>query len=234
MFHRTWEWIKTHPLMLAGIFGGFVILYLIYKVAGGGSSDGTTVNYSQAGPSDATVQAGAAVSIAQLQGQAAATQTQAQLAAEQNSNATAVSIATLQAQVANYQVEQQANVQSLGITEQAAIQQAGITSQQAITLGGYATQAQIASVNADVQKTKINAIENIYDAPYQLQEAQLTALGPGGLADVIHWANSVKNSYVNIGGISAGRNSPQSTSGNAIAAAAGSAVQGIGAMLAFL
>lgn len=229
MFHKTWEWIKSHPLLLAGIFGGFVVLYLIYKVAGGGSSGGDVV-YQQSGPSDAAVQAGAALSVAQLQAGAASQQTSAQLSAVQNNNATAVSIAGIQARVANYQVEQSANVQSLGIQAQEAIQQAGITSQQAITLGGYATQAQIASINANVETTKINAIKDVYNAPYDLQEAQLTALGPGGLAATLHWANTVKNAYVNVGGITAGRNTPQSNTGGAIAGA----LSGVASIIGFL
>lgn len=225
IFHNAWDWIKKHPLIVVAVIGILFILYLVSTVSSGGT---TTVTDSQ--PSDAAVQAGAAVQIAQLQAQSGSDQLNAALSAQQSNNAASITYAGIQAQVANYQTEQSANVQTIGIQAQENVSTQGIQSQQAIALANDATQVQLQQITASTQQSQIAGIVSIYNAPYNLQEAQLTALGPGGLSTAIQTAQDVKNAYLNIGGIQAGRNTNSGGSASA-ASSIGSAISGIGTAL---
>jgi hypothetical protein len=226
MFDKVWEWIKGHPILVALIAGALVILYLV----SGSSSNAASASGGQSGPSDAAVNAAAGVQIAQIQAQAQGAQLQAGLAAANENNAANLTLASIQAQVANYQVEQAANVQIAGINAAQAVQTAGLQTQQTVALANDATQAQIASLSAATDQARIKAVVDISNAPYAVQMAQINALGPGGLASIINHAEGTKNSFVSIGGITAGRNTPPSQLGG-VANAVGSLGSAIAAII---
>jgi hypothetical protein len=205
---KAWEWIKSHPVYVIGGLGVLVLFYVLYSA---GSSTSTGAATSATGPTDAEVNAAAAVQTAQIQSKEANDQLTAQLSAQQNNNATQLAIANVAASVQNNTTSAQSAVSLAGISAQQQVQTAGITSQQIIALANDATQAQLASTAADVQKTQIGAVVSIANAPYDAQTAEVQALGPGGLTSVLKGAEGTKNAYVNIGGISAGRNTPASS-----------------------
>jgi hypothetical protein len=150
VFEHPIQSIKEHPYVAAGAVAGVVLLYVVYKAAGGGSSGAVaTVGGS---PSDAAIQAGAAVQIAQIQGAQSSSNLQAQLAGHEYDTAATVTIAGLNADVAKYQTEQQANVQQAGIAAQEHISDTSLQTQQIISVAQLATQSQIASyANQTVQ-----------------------------------------------------------------------------------
>lgn len=220
---EAWDWIKAHPVI---VIGGLGVIVLFYLLSNSGSSSGDSAA-AAGGPSDAEVNAGAQVNIAQLQAQAHGQDIQASLSALSGNNATQITLAGISAGVQNYQTEQSANVAELGINAQRDVQTAGLQTQQIIALANDATQVQMQSLIEMTNQTRINAVRDITNAPYAVQVAQLTALGPGGLADVIKGAERTKNSYLSIGGITAGRNTPPSQWG-----ALGGIASGIGSALA--
>lgn len=172
---KAWHWIKEHPVVVVGIVGAIVVLYFL--VGSGGSSGGTVV--AQSGPTDAEVQAGAALNMAQISASVQQAGFSAQLAATQSNNNTQVQIAGLSAQVANYQTEQAANVQEAGISAQKEVSLAGIQSQQVISLANAATEAQIVSLNNQTtqvgyqeQTKQLQAVEG---ANVQIAQAYTTA-----------------------------------------------------------
>lgn len=134
------EWIKEHPVTLALGLGGLLLVYVLMRAAGGGSSGGN-VSYTSPQPSDAAIQAGAAVTMGQLQLQGQGQQINGELAVTNTNASRDITIAGLSADVAKYQTEQGANVQALGITATADVNKAGISSQEAIALANDATQA---------------------------------------------------------------------------------------------
>ena len=233
---KIWDWIKGHPIIVIGTLGALLVFYVLYNAASNGTSNAAS-SVTGGQPSDAVVQAGAAVQIAQTQAQAASDSQNAQING-------AITVAGINAQVANYQVEQQANVQSLGITTAGQVSQAGISSQQTIALAQAAEAAQIASISATVQnniandnaatdQARINAVTQISNAPYAVQIANINAgmetaknLGSKDIASLINHATSTGGS-INIGGVSAGGGSGASSSGNSLVAGIGAAIAAI-------
>lgn len=138
-FAGTWAWVKAHPYTVLGIVGGLVVFWLVYKLAGGGGGVA-----AQQGPSDAEVQAGAAVQIQQLQAQAAHDTLMAQLSGQQNQIQGQITLAGISSDTAKYTVQQQATVQLAGIEAQKSLGIYGLQTQQAISIAQLATQAQIA------------------------------------------------------------------------------------------
>jgi len=210
MFHRALEWIKSHPVTVALVLGGIFIIWIVSR-SGGGSSDVQTV---QSGPSDAAVQAGTALSIAQLQAGVQGQQIGAQLSAVQTQAAAGVTIAGLNADVAKYQTEQQANVSQAGIQAQQNIQVAGFQTQQVIALANNATQVSLAQTAADVENNRINSVTQIYNAPYLAQMNLYDNLAKGGtdnqgrngLVQLLYGAEGTKGSQLILpGGVAAGR-----------------------------
>lgn len=149
MFHKVLEWAKSHPILIAFMFGGVVLVLLL---SGSKSSGGDSVSYS-GGPSDAAVQSGTQLSIAQMGFAAQANQTAAQVQAVGIGASRDVSIATLGADVAHYQTEQAANVQALGIAASRDVALQGYSSQEAIALGQAAAAVEGQRIAADITKT---------------------------------------------------------------------------------
>jgi len=210
MFHHGWEWIKAHPVTVALILGALVIIWLV-SGSGSNQSSGTAV---ASDPSDAAVQAGTALSIAQLQAGVQGQQISAQLSAVNTNAAAGVTVAGLQADVAKYQTEQQANVAGAGIQAQQNIQIAGFQTQQVIALANNATQVSLAQTAADVEQTRISSVASIYNAPYLAQMNLYDNLSKGGtdkegrngLVQLLYGAEGTKGSQLILpGGVAAGR-----------------------------
>jgi hypothetical protein len=196
--------------MVAGIIGALVLLYVLYN-----SASGTAVQVAApSGPSDAEVNAATQVQLGQLQANTANNQLGAQLTAQQNNNATAVTLAGLDAQTAHYQVEQSANVQSLGITAQENIQLAGFQTQQQIAIANDATQAQIAMISGEVTKTG-----------YQESTKQLQSVENANVAV------TQSNNQTQLGIVQAVQKTQQKSSDNGFF---GSLLGTVGSVLAFL
>lgn len=203
MFAQTWGWIKSNPYTVLAIVGALALIYIVFSR---GSTAGTGMAvYGPASPSDAAIASAAQVQVAQMQAGLAAGQTSAQLEAIRTNNATEISIAQIQASVANYQTEQAANIQTLNIGASRDIQLQGIQSQQIIQMAAFATQAQIEANRAATDQKRIESVVAIANAPYELQKTQITTLGSQGLTTVLKRALEVRGSSINIGGISAGR-----------------------------
>jgi len=210
VFHKFFEWIKAHPVTVAPILGALVIVWL---VSGSGSSNnsGTAV---ASGPSDAAVQAGTALSIAQIGAGVQGQQISAQLSAVNTNAAAGVTIAGLNADVAKYQTEQQANVAGAGIQAQQNVQIAGFQTQQVIAIANNATQVSLAQTAADVEQARISSVASIYNAPYIAQSNLYDNLAKGGtdnqgrngLVQLLYGAEGTKGSELILpGGVAAGR-----------------------------
>jgi hypothetical protein len=208
---NAWDWVKGHPVYIAGGLAILAIIYFAYS-ASSGSGSATTTYAGATGPTDAAVNAAASVQTAQLQLTAQTNQVNAALQANESNNAAGITIAGLQAQVATYQTEQAANVQELGITATKDIQLAGLATQTAIAqsnndvithqadlassvaIANAATFAQIASLQSAENIARVNAAVTVATVPYAAavainhdnnatQQAQLTAIsGPNGQA----------------------------------------------------
>lgn len=229
MFERSWIWIKEHPVYVIGGLGLLIILYFVFS-SGSSSSGDSGGAVAASGPTDAEVQAAGAVQIAQLQGQEQGAQISAALSANANNNATRLALAQTSAQVANYQTEQQANVQQVGINAAAQVQEAGLQSQQVIALANNATQVAIQQSTDAVREAQINGVVQIANAPYAAQVATVTALAPA-LPALAKEAAGTKNSYLTLpGGITIGRNTPPSNVGAQIGQAAGGLASLIGVL----
>lgn len=222
MFEQAWDWAKAHPLFIAAGVGAIVLVYLFSGSSGGGSSGSVA---GPAGPTDAEVNASAQLQAAQIGASVQTQQIGAALEANNNNNATAIAQSTIGAQVANYQTEQAANVQVAGINASQQVQMSGIQSQTLIALANDAAQSNAAALAADVDKARIQAVTDISNGPYQYaaMELQTVANSPA----LIKFAG-VKNSYLQVPGLTLGRNTPQSNTGTAI----GSAIGGLGAAIA--
>lgn len=219
----AWEWIKAHPLWIVGGIGALVLIYVAANAGGGGS----TVVAGASGPSDAEVNAAAQLQLAQAQGAQAGAQYTAQLQGQAQQIGGQIQLATISAQVANYQTEQQANVQSLGISAQRDVQLAGNQSQQLIALANDATQVQMQSLIESTNQARIAGVVAISNAPYMAQVATINALAPA-LPALALKAATTKNSYLQLpGGVNIGRNTPPSQWG-----ALGGVVSGIGSAIA--
>lgn len=167
IFHNAFTWIKTHPLYIVLGLGLIFIVYMATR--GSGSSDSGTT-YAMPGQSDAAIAAGTQLQLAQVGANAQNYTTQAQLAAVNTQTAAALTAKTLDAANDHYQIEQSANVQTLGIEASKDVQLAGFQTQQAIQVANLATQAEIASLSADVTKTN-----------YEEQTKQLSAVITGNV-----------------------------------------------------
>lgn len=161
-----WEWVKQHPVIVVASLGGLVVLYLLFSSSS--SSSTTVTGYQQ--PTDAEVnaaaaiqgaqiqastseavnaaQTGAAVQVAQLQAGEQTAQYNAELAANNSNNATAVAINAANNNAANTQAGITATVQTAGINATESVNNAGIASQTAIGLANLATQAQLAAISS--------------------------------------------------------------------------------------
>lgn len=211
ILQKAGHWIKEHPLAILGILGGLVVVYLLVNMSSG-SGGGTTV--VQSGPSDAAVQAGAAVQAAQIQAQGQVNQLNAELAAVNSNNAANIAIATLQAQVQQYTATKSADVSLSGIDAQKQVQIAGLTTQQIIAAQQNATNVAMAQLSASVDIAKAQSIASIYNAPYQAMSDFYNAAASGGvdnqgrngLVQLIYGAEGTKGSTLILpGGIMAGR-----------------------------
>lgn len=162
-----WQWIKEHPIIVVGGIGALVVLYLLI---GSSSTSSTTTTTAYPQPTDAEVnaaaaiqgaqiqastseaenatQTGAAVQVAQLQAGETTAQYNAELSANNSNNATALAITRSNNRAANVQAGMAATVQTAGINATESVQNAGIASQTAIGLANLATQAQLASISS--------------------------------------------------------------------------------------
>jgi hypothetical protein len=150
VFHKTLEWAKNHPIIIAFIVGGVVLVLLLSGGSSNADSGGAVV---AGGPSDAQVAAGTQLSLAQMGYAAQANQTNAQLGAVQIGAQRDVQIASLSADVAHYQTEQAANVQTIGISAQRDVALAGYQTQEVIALGQAAAAVEGQRIAADITKT---------------------------------------------------------------------------------
>lgn len=220
MFKRTVNWFKKHPMTALAIAGVTILVILLFS-RGSSTSSGSTI--VQGGPSDAQVQANAALQAAQISAGVQNYTTAAQLQASQNQTAAQVAVAQLQAQSQLATTQAQENVSLAGIAAQQSVQVSGLQSQvqladiaasvnkQQIQSNVAIAQAQsqtyqsITNAQAEVQMASIKAAAAVQLAPYQAASNLYSTLGSSGLTAIIKQATTVKDAVVNLPGISAMR-----------------------------
>lgn len=167
---KVFAWIKAHPLTLVLIVGVAILVLVLFR---GGSSGGTTVVASgPSGPSDAAVAASAS------------------LAANQDNNATQLSIAQMQGTVQLHAIDtsvvQQVNQQSFQLAEDqinanastynskvgADVQLAGIGAQRDVQLAGIAAGVQTADLANQASLAQAGIYKDIFTSQAHLQETQ--------------------------------------------------------------
>lgn len=153
--------VKRHPYATGAVIVFFIlVIYLVMKKGsasssstdtGGGDAVLATVNSAQ---SLANAQANAQITGATIQGQVATTQINAQLAAAKDSNATALSIVSVQS-ARDLGIEASKDNASVMIANSGADAAKQIATTQANAMLG------IAGIQADVAKTQIRSINDI-------------------------------------------------------------------------
>lgn len=171
VFEATSNAFHKHPALIIGAIVGIVAIGYVYSRSGGSAATAgsTTVQYSL-GPSDAAVQAGAAIQIAQIQANATSAQTSAQYGA-------LTSIAGINAGVAT-------NASNNGVTE-AQLADSVATSQQQYgylaTLSNNSLASHVSDNTTQLgltqsnNQTELGVTQANDSASVQLQQANLNA-----------------------------------------------------------
>lgn len=144
--HKTWVWIKGHPLIVILGVGALILLYLVFSSSGGGGG-GTVVQAQGGGGTDPNeLQAQTAITLAGIQAQGQSQQISAQQDVANNQIAASLAAAQIGANSQDY-------VAALG----AAVQTSGIQSAENVSLAGIRSQVQLADISADVSSKQIAA-----------------------------------------------------------------------------
>ena len=168
---NAWTYIKEHPWTVAGIIGGIVVLYLLFRMGGAGSS-GTAV--VAAGPSPEQVQANTALQIAGLQTAAQIQGMAYQLTGQQSQIAGAIAIEQIRSDVELYQTSVSGSIQMAATEAQRQLGLASVTAQQIIALGAQQTeQRQIMAIEA----INLASQDTIQQLAYYNAQVQQSGIG---------------------------------------------------------
>lgn len=134
---KVLEWFKKHPLAIVAIVGAVILLFML-----GGSRSSAASSGGPSGPSDAEIQANAAITTAQIGASSHAADTSAQ-----------VSIAQIQSNAAMYQADKDAALKSVEAQYTRDEQLAGIQGQ--IQVAEYAAETNKMQIQSQTDQAAI-------------------------------------------------------------------------------